>query len=145
MASPYKTMIDPHLEEVLIQKLAVVAEESMADLTQLKHDLKLSTYYHILLRQMVLSLRSCVLAEDLGPESYDVTFPFEYPDGWWQAFKRQYFPAWLLVRFPVRMKTVTGRRMVVLEKYAVYPKLNKVFPKPGPLVLKYMVREDERT
>lgn len=33
----------------------------------------------------------------------------EYPDGWWEAFKFEHFPAWLLARFPVRKRQVWAR------------------------------------
>ena len=34
------------------------------------------------------------------------THAVTYPATWWQAFKRDYFPPWLLERFPVKWSTV---------------------------------------
>ena len=39
----------------------------------------------------------------------------KYPATWWQMFKKQYFPGWLLQRFPVKEKVVT------LDMRVIYP------------------------
>jgi hypothetical protein len=40
----------------------------------------------------------------------------KYPDGWWQAFKQQYFSKWLLKRFPVKYKIVVVETKTIIEK-----------------------------
>ena len=50
-------------------------------------------------------------------EKVDRKLVFEYPATWWQMFKQQYFPEWLLKRVPVKMK----RKYV--DIYALYPDL----------------------
>lgn len=38
-------------------------------------------------------------------DTVEVAIKFEFPDGWWQMFKKQYFPDWLLNKYPVVYKT----------------------------------------
>jgi hypothetical protein len=64
-----------------------------------------------------------VLGEKLEKKKVVV---FQYPNGWWQAFKLQFFPVWLLKRFPVKYKV--ERIIVSFEEYALYPKFPKVLP-----------------
>lgn len=60
-----------------------------------------------------------------------------YPADWWQAFKKQYFPAWLLKRFPVKMESVT------ISLDAIYPTV--AFPRHhmGGFKVSRMVRSWE--
>lgn len=41
-----------------------------------------------------------------------------YPADWWQAFKERWFPAWLLRRYPVKLKIMR------LTARAVYPEVS---------------------
>lgn len=50
-------------------------------------------------------------------EKVDRIVMFEYPATWWQMFKQQYFPEWILERFPVRMQRKYA------DIYALYPDL----------------------
>lgn len=36
-----------------------------------------------------------------------------YPRDWWQAFKEQFFPAWLLNKYPVQYKVITVDLQVI--------------------------------
>jgi len=47
----------------------------------------------------------------------DVEVQFEFPSSWWQHFKQQHFPKWLLKRFPVVMKKHRGKYRVDARFY----------------------------
>lgn len=53
---------------------------------------------------------------------------FKVPDGWWQAFKSSKFPAWLLKRYPVRMKTLGGGTRKV-DVAAMFPEIEPLSEK----------------
>jgi len=50
----------------------------------------------------------------------------DYPSSWWQAFKKQYFPRFLLNRFPVKMAIVEKR----YEVKRIYPTIAVLEAKP---------------
>lgn len=57
------------------------------------------------------------------------------PDGWWQAFKLEVFPAWLSQRFPPRM------RRIETEVIKVAPQLE--LPKDMGRLYNFFVPEDD--
>lgn len=62
-------------------------------------------------RQLVATMIATVAAR-----KYDVK-TVRFPRDWWQAFKKQYFPMWALVRWPVQYDEVT------MEANAYYPEI----------------------
>lgn len=66
---------------------------------------------------LIISLRSTVWCQDVDEVRY------KHPSGWWQAFKEQYFPAWLKKLSPVKYKKV------VFDIDAIYPNFNYACPK----------------
>jgi hypothetical protein len=61
---------------------------------------------------------------------YDV--PIDIPASWWQHFKQDVFPAWLLEKFPV--KKTTHIRTVEFDHMALVPKWDQ-FPKGQEVVV----------
>ena len=51
----------------------------------------------------------------------DKQVDFCYPSNWWQHFKEDVFPPWMLRLFPVKERKVT--KSFHVEQWAVYPKL----------------------
>lgn len=51
----------------------------------------------------------------------------DIPLNWWEHFKQDCFPEWLLERFPVRRRTL--RRECTFVQKEVYPQFHKYFPK----------------
>lgn len=62
-------------------------------------------------RQLVARMVSQVAAR-----KYDVK-TVRFPKDWWQAFKKQFFPMWALVRWPVQYEEIT------MEANAYYPEI----------------------
>lgn len=68
-----------------------------------------------------------------------IGFEFKVPLSWWQHFKMDNFPEWLLARFPVKycthreVKKVVARDKIYID--VVYPDLDRVIPDNGRVVL----------
>lgn len=71
-----------------------------------------------------------VYSESLGRYIHE----WKYPSSWWQHFKRDHFPKWLLDRYPVQYTTNT----IVLDGQAMYPNYR---PPRGFNEPFYMIRE----
>ncbi len=89
--------------------------------------LTISKYKDVLMNQIMYSVRALIPAENVKESTHTVSV--EYPDGWWNAFKEQYFPAKLLKRYPV--KYVTKTETVTFTAYNLYPKFPEVYPECG--------------
>ncbi len=99
-------------------------------------------------RRWALELSTRVLAEQLPPvevrEQKAVTF--EYPAGWWEAFRFQYRMRWWMRRWvarrPVRMRTErrTVTFVVHLDRYQTFPRATATLPDLGQPVAVSMVR-----
>ena len=57
--------------------------------------------------RMLVRLNAEVWAQKVQDEevTLEASFSRSWPATWWQAFKSQYFPAWALRRWPVRLHT----------------------------------------
>jgi hypothetical protein len=80
-----------------------------------------------------LSIRLVVRMLSERPKDETVS----YPADWWQAFKEQYFPEWLLRHFPVKMESV------IISIAAIYPTV--AFPERhmGGFKVSRIVRDDK--
>jgi hypothetical protein len=79
----------------------------------------------------ILKMKSYVLSEDI--ETKTKTLEFKYPKTWWQHFKYDHFPQWLLDIFPVQFKTETKKCRFTAK--AFYPNV-KFTPNLGNPVVK---------
>ena len=80
-----------------------------------------------------------LLAETVG--EYSKVVYFRCPRNWFQMFKMQYFPAWLLRAFPIKMKL--QEETVVFTVKAVYPKLPTVVNNVGPIFYQHELEKAE--
>lgn len=70
-------------------------------------------------------------AEFLGKDSrHEVERAFDFPASWWQHFKSQHFPLWLLDRFPVKMKRHAYVSHVTINRICPH---DNVAPQAGPI------------
>jgi hypothetical protein len=51
---------------------------------------------------------------------------FEHPTTWWQMFKAQYFPMWLLKNFPVKKKRITIKEVATRLPKKFRPRLTAI-------------------
>ena len=56
-------------------------------------------------------------------DTVNVKFTAQYPDGWWQAFKDEMFPKWLLRHYPVKMKVINETKEVTLDRTFWFPEI----------------------
>ena len=87
-------------------------------------NLSIDKYYDHLCCGLVYKLRTMVPAENVKEETHTVSV--EYPDGWWNPFKDEYVPEWILRDFPV--KYATKKETVTFTAYNMYPKFPEVYP-----------------
>lgn len=95
---------------------------------------KLDVIRDEIMNGLVYELHTEVMAEKVENRVQKVTF--EFPKSWWQYFKKEYFPKWLLKKFPV--KSELSSKSVIFNRYATYPQLPLIFPpdKIGRIVYK---------
>jgi len=63
------------------------------------------------------------------------TVIFKHPASWWEHFKQEKFPQWLLKRFPARQKCEI--KTLHFERTAIYPEA----PVMGKPYQKYVIKE----
>ena len=73
----------------------------------------------IRLHALCVDLKAKIFAEELQNTSRIVEF--HYFATWKDHFKAQHFPAWLIKRFPIKMKT--RKKKVTFQRFASYPQL----------------------
>jgi len=74
--------------------------------------------------ELLYSVRTLIPAENLKEETHTITV--EYPETWWQAFKEQYFSAWLKKKCSVRYKKKS--ETVKVTAYNLYPQFPRFTP-----------------
>jgi len=74
---------------------------------------------------IIFKIRGFLMGEKLREEKRN--WRVSYPSSWWQMLKEQYFPKWLLKKYPV--KYTIKKRKVTFKVYEVYPKLPIAIPK----------------
>lgn len=98
--------------------------------------LTIEKYNDHLINAVVYNVRTLIPAEDMKTATH--TVQVRHPDGWWNAFKDQYFSPWLLKRYPV--KYVTKEETVTFTAYNLYPEFPEVYPGCGDgrqIIVKY--------
>lgn len=67
-----------------------------------------------------------------------VEFTFRQPKTWWQHFKQEHFPAWLLRRFPVEYSFQTEKKTVEFDRTFVFP---NAYKENHPILGKFIIRD----
>ena len=98
------------LEQFLIGIRKRIPDETLAELDkvpQLRNTLQATVDWDYLMRGMVVGLTGWILRDEHKQKVLKIlTVEFRMPSTWWQMFKEQYFPPWLLTRWPVKMKKI---------------------------------------
>ena len=125
-ARDYKECVTHHAMEII----RVAATEAVGG--YMIHSMRIDELPQMCDR-IAYQLSANIAAEALKPqpECYmGVHHEILIPDGWWQQFKHDCFPRWMLSRWPVMNKTLEVKTNIKIEVLAAYPMLNTVFP-PG--------------
>lgn len=70
-----------------------------------------------------------------------VTFYCKVPAGWWQHFKQENFPAWLLRKYPVKYVTFSDTKVVEINRKYLFP---DAYIEGHPILGKFLIRDDHR-
>ena len=136
-------------DEITLSTIDYAVKEITEDCLFARSNLKVEEIRDITLRGLVTALFTSILTEEPEiqelPYTFNFTYSFEYPESWWQHLKFQLFPDWLKRHFPVKLKVIkdnkTEKRIIVIKKYATYPKANIAIPKLGRDVFKFHIEE----
>lgn len=99
--------------------------------------LKAHKYVDYITQAIIYKVSTLIPAEDIKTEKH--VFNIVLPDGWWQAFKEEYFSDWLKKKFPIRY--ITKAQSITFEALALYPKLPTIMPNcglPRHIIIKYV-------
>ena len=81
-------------------------------------------------QQVRATLTAYIYYESMGKYTHSWT----HPTTWWDHFKRDHFPKWLLAKYPAKYTTES----VTLDARAIYPDWN---PPNGYTEPRYIIRE----
>lgn len=109
-------------KELILEKIKLGCSNQLHKL--LIEDMKLDEYYDVLSQSVIQCFTTWVWAEEI--ENRKKTVNFDVPASWFQHFKQQFFPNFLLKHFPVKKTRLEAT--VRFRRLACYPQL--------PLVLK---------
>lgn len=70
-----------------------------------------------------------------------VVFSYKVPNGWWQHFKQENFPAWLLRRYPVKYEFFTETKTVQFDRTFVFP---EAYQEGHDILGKFIIRDYHR-
>ncbi len=101
------------LREIVLEKIEF-GLDNIVQPSFLDAEVSVEQYLENLLRVRV---KGFLLGESMGHKAV-----FKYPLDWWQAFKKQWFPRWLLKKFPVMYRTIE------FDAKAYYPDFKPSLP-----------------
>jgi len=127
-----QSAVDGLFDAVILDQIRVQSS-FMMDGHALVH-LTMDQYYNQICHNMEYKISTLIPAENMMEETHTVAV--EYPDGWWNAFKAQYLPKYILKRFPV--KYTTKKETVTFKAYMLYPKFPEVLR--GDAAVQYIMK-----
>jgi len=104
--------LDKDIVTVRLERLKWVILQSLSEEFIQADDVAWEQFGCFMANAITLRIKGHIFGQKL--EQREVS----YPSTWWDAVKERFFPAWLLVRFPVTYKILR------LEGWATYPKLS---------------------
>ncbi len=100
-----------HEDSVMLERFTFAFQKILPD-TILREAVSIEALRDEIIQSLVYRLRYNVLGQELNARIVS------YPADWWQAFRRRWFPAWWLCRWPVRY---TEERIRLLALYPQIP------------------------
>lgn len=114
--------------DILLEKIELIANRIIKGMPNSGfHREEINLYEHFKdgIGSMRLELSDYVWAEKFQDTEYLASFEIKYPATWWQHFKQQYFPPWLLKKFPIQEKAAFQIRTINFQRLALYPKFRR--------------------
>ena len=96
------------VEEVCLKKFEVASKTYLSELQCFRNTSEFKAYAEEAVSRTVLELRAWALTDH---EDHYTTVTF--PATWWEYFKKEKFPDWLLERFPIKTKEVNYKTIHV--------------------------------
>jgi hypothetical protein len=109
MAEPRRFSDQPAITEVVADTQTIAVRRILPDWLLIKSELR---HLDLISEHLALELRAYVL-ERVHEEQ-----PIAVPSSWWQHFKADCFPEFLLRRWPIRYDTPTYQRIVHMCPHA---------------------------
>ncbi len=129
-------------EKFILEKVQIGCQQEISgDLVRKVEgdgDERIRIFYNQMVDRLVAQIKTFIMGEKAHEETRTVVF--EYPASWWQHFKQEVFPRWLLKRYPVRRQR--HQRLVIFKQVEVLPKFNR-FLKPEEQELHFPVLSAE--
>ena len=110
-----------------LEKLRVYRQMTV-DMPIFTRSLSVETFVHPNMKDMVIRMSGFVMAEEIDNRTKIVEFSVSVPSSWWQHFKQDNFPSWLVRMFPVKFKEIRKTKKVQFRRLATYPKASLVIP-----------------
>ena len=101
------------IQDIILHKLKLSVEQK---LSKQEFNFNIDRYVDIASQNFVYKLKAEICGEH-HKEKITV------PEDWFQMFKKQYFPNWLLKKFPIK-----NRILGVLDLYQLYPHIKASIP-----------------
>lgn len=115
--------LEPSFEQVTLERMRIGAKTRVGQ--YVLENMTLETWTDHATRDLVLGLRSEVLAQRLDTRTVDQRVEWDAPASWWQMFKATYalswWLSWLVSRRPVRYTTHHKFTTIKFGVEAIYP------------------------
>ncbi len=123
-------------EETVLNLVKEVAEfyVNPSDFAALSFDVRQAFGQYLVIFQREMygeKVQKCVTVE----------FSAKQPKTWWQHFKQENFPAWLLRKFPVQYSFQTEKKTVEFDRTFVFP---EAYREGHPVLGKFIIRDFHR-
>jgi len=113
-------------ERLTANRLRVAKQQVLSDdIAGLADSMRLEEYRDVMTKDLVLSLRADILAQDHSPETKTVSWQREFPSTWWQHWKKNVYETWPIPKrlatwisacWPVDMKTYSHSEEITIIK-----------------------------
>ena len=105
-----------------------VYQEMRVDMFAMASTINLEVFEMEMYDAMLHRMKAYVLAEEVENRTLVSSFEVKVPLTWWDFFKQERFPNWLLNRFPAKQRIIKKKKTVKFTKYATYPKATMTIP-----------------
>lgn len=113
------------LEPIRFAKTHRIDRMAAAGMRKLEHFEK---FEDIITQELRIEMERLVYSDCLRDETVTVVAEVEIPSSWWQHFKQDAFPAWLLRRFPVKTTKITKTNSKLFRAMALFPDFCPQYP-----------------
>lgn len=126
-------MADFKSKEAVLEMVKEVFEFEVNPREFYRMDFRVREVFH----KYVVSVQRKMFGEKIQQE-VPVVFSYKVPKGWWQHFKQENFPAWLLRHYPVKYEFFMETKTVQFDRTFVFP---EVYQEGCGVLGKFIIRD----